>query len=89
MGGLPMYLRPINEANVPDKIMRLQKTLGGAFNRVWSAWARKAGLKQGSAWVDIKSDPRNNTMQQCDDFLQAWSKVGCDAYRMWTRITSS
>eukprot|EP00959_Pyramimonas_sp_CCMP1952_P074024 1547131-Pyramimonas_sp.AAC.1 len=62
-----MYLRPINEANVTrdepalDKIMRLQKTLGGAFNGVWSAWVRKAGLQQGSTWVNIKSDPRKNT----------------------------
>eukprot|EP00959_Pyramimonas_sp_CCMP1952_P026317 552487-Pyramimonas_sp.AAC.1 len=44
MGGLPMYVSSIDRAEVardepaPDKISRLQKTLGGAFNRVWSAW---------------------------------------------------
>eukprot|EP00959_Pyramimonas_sp_CCMP1952_P396202 8301535-Pyramimonas_sp.AAC.1 len=55
---------------------------GGAFNGAWSAWARKAAYSQGGAWVNIKSDPRRNTVQQCDEFLQAWSKMGYDAYRM-------
>eukprot|EP00959_Pyramimonas_sp_CCMP1952_P149271 3123196-Pyramimonas_sp.AAC.1 len=88
MGGLPMYLTSVGDADVtrgesaPEKIMRMQKMLGGAFNGAWSAWARKVAHKQGSACANIKSDPRRNTVQQCDDLLQAWSKVGYDAYKL-------
>eukprot|EP00959_Pyramimonas_sp_CCMP1952_P444690 9311350-Pyramimonas_sp.AAC.1 len=65
MGGLPMHLRSIDEADVtkdepaPDKATRMQKALGGAFNGAWSAWVRKAACSQGSTW--IKSNPRLNT----------------------------
>eukprot|EP00959_Pyramimonas_sp_CCMP1952_P307395 6433987-Pyramimonas_sp.AAC.1 len=62
-----MYLKPIYEADskvdepAPDIIIRLQKTLGGAFNGAWTAWARKAGSRHGGPWVNIKSGPKKNT----------------------------
>eukprot|EP00959_Pyramimonas_sp_CCMP1952_P079204 1655430-Pyramimonas_sp.AAC.1 len=62
-----MYSTPINEADTerdepaPEKISRLQRTLGGAFNGVWNAWARKASSRHGGPWVNIKSDPKKNT----------------------------
>eukprot|EP00959_Pyramimonas_sp_CCMP1952_P360838 7557401-Pyramimonas_sp.AAC.1 len=62
-----MHLKPINEADTnkdepaPEKIIGLQKTLGGAFNGIWTAWARKAGSRRGGPWVNIKSDPRRNS----------------------------
>eukprot|EP00959_Pyramimonas_sp_CCMP1952_P124804 2609199-Pyramimonas_sp.AAC.1 len=65
-----MYLRPIDEADVardepaPDKITRMQKALGGAFNGAWGAWVRKVALSQGSTY--IKSGPRLNSAHQCD-----------------------
>eukprot|EP00959_Pyramimonas_sp_CCMP1952_P401731 8417596-Pyramimonas_sp.AAC.1 len=56
MGGLPMRLRPFGQADVtrdepaPEKIARMQRMLGGAFNGAWSAWVRKAARKQGGSW---------------------------------------
>eukprot|EP00959_Pyramimonas_sp_CCMP1952_P123626 2584480-Pyramimonas_sp.AAC.1 len=46
MGGIPMYMCPVYQADVsrdepaPDKISRLQKTLGGAFNGVRAPGSR-------------------------------------------------
>eukprot|EP00959_Pyramimonas_sp_CCMP1952_P366610 7678117-Pyramimonas_sp.AAC.1 len=82
-----MYMNSIYEADIqrdepaPDKVIRLQKTLGGAFNGVWTAWVRKAGSRQGLPWVRIHSDPKKNTVQLCEEFLRAWETAGYDAYK--------
>eukprot|EP00959_Pyramimonas_sp_CCMP1952_P300192 6279050-Pyramimonas_sp.AAC.1 len=44
---------------VQDKIIRLQKTLGGAFNGAWAAWVKRAALRQGLSGSQ-KSDPKLN-----------------------------
>eukprot|EP00959_Pyramimonas_sp_CCMP1952_P104927 2193302-Pyramimonas_sp.AAC.1 len=83
MGGIPMYMCPVDKADVskdepaPDKISRQQKTLGGAFNGVRGACFKRAASRQGSHWT--KLDPKLNSAQQCNDFLQAWSKAEFDA----------
>eukprot|EP00959_Pyramimonas_sp_CCMP1952_P327125 6847881-Pyramimonas_sp.AAC.1 len=67
MGGVPMYMCPVDQADVskdepaPDKISRLQKTLGGAFNGVWGAWVKHAALRRGGH--DAKLDPERNSVQ--------------------------
>eukprot|EP00959_Pyramimonas_sp_CCMP1952_P163020 3407892-Pyramimonas_sp.AAC.1 len=54
MGGIPMYMCPVDEADaakdepIQEKITRLQKTLGGAFRGVWVAWVRRAAVRQGT-----------------------------------------
>eukprot|EP00959_Pyramimonas_sp_CCMP1952_P042273 884071-Pyramimonas_sp.AAC.1 len=81
-------MKPIYEADAKvdepasDKIIRLQKTLGGAINGIWTAWARKAGSRHRSPWANINSDPEKNTAQLCEDFLRAWEAAGYDAYKM-------
>eukprot|EP00959_Pyramimonas_sp_CCMP1952_P402488 8434566-Pyramimonas_sp.AAC.1 len=68
MGGPPVYLRSIDEADVarnepaPDNLSRLHKAPGGAFNGVWSAWVKKAAFSQGGTY--IKSNPRLNSAHQ-------------------------
>eukprot|EP00959_Pyramimonas_sp_CCMP1952_P254334 5312714-Pyramimonas_sp.AAC.1 len=82
-----MHLSSISEADTnkeepaQDKISRLQRTLGGAFNGIWPAWVRKPVSKHGGPRVSIKSDPMKNSVQLCEDFLQAWGQAGFDAYR--------
>eukprot|EP00959_Pyramimonas_sp_CCMP1952_P062389 1304321-Pyramimonas_sp.AAC.1 len=61
MGGIPMYMCTVADANVErkepvqDKIIRLQKTLGGAFNGAWAAWVKRAALRQ-----DLSGSQKNN-----------------------------
>eukprot|EP00959_Pyramimonas_sp_CCMP1952_P041393 865617-Pyramimonas_sp.AAC.1 len=61
MGGAPIYMCPVGEADVSrdepaqDKISRLQKTLRGAFNGAWGAWVRRAAARQRS--YGAKLDP--------------------------------
>eukprot|EP00959_Pyramimonas_sp_CCMP1952_P211591 4428176-Pyramimonas_sp.AAC.1 len=82
-----MYVRSIYEADIqrdepaPEKGIRLQKTLGGAFNGAWTARARRAGSLQGLPWVRIHSGPKRNTLQLCEEFLRAWKAAGYDAYK--------
>eukprot|EP00959_Pyramimonas_sp_CCMP1952_P154380 3229742-Pyramimonas_sp.AAC.1 len=86
MGGTPMHMCPVDKADVsrdelaPDKISRLQKTLGGAFDGVWGAWVKRAASRQGGPCA--KLDPELNSAQLRNDFLQAWSRAEFDAYKM-------
>eukprot|EP00959_Pyramimonas_sp_CCMP1952_P182060 3806669-Pyramimonas_sp.AAC.1 len=64
-----------------DNIIRLQKTLGGAFNGIWHAWVKRAALRQDPSGGH-RSNPKLNTPQTRADFLEAWSNAGHDAYRM-------
>eukprot|EP00959_Pyramimonas_sp_CCMP1952_P065692 1371600-Pyramimonas_sp.AAC.1 len=94
MCGPPMYLSSISEAEpnkegpAQDKFSRLQRTLGGAFNGIWPAWVRKSVSNQGGPWVSVKSDPKKNSVQLCEDFLQAWGKRASTPTG-WTTNTSS
>eukprot|EP00959_Pyramimonas_sp_CCMP1952_P108468 2268053-Pyramimonas_sp.AAC.1 len=78
---------PVGEADVTkdepaqEKISRLQKTLGGAFNGVWVAWVRRAAVRQGTVET-VKNDPKLNSAQLCSAFLQAWGNAAYDAYKM-------
>eukprot|EP00959_Pyramimonas_sp_CCMP1952_P003819 80649-Pyramimonas_sp.AAC.1 len=62
--------------------MRLQRELGGTFNGAWIGWARRAGRLLGLARNDIHADPRRNTREGCEEFLQAWETAGYDAYKL-------
>eukprot|EP00959_Pyramimonas_sp_CCMP1952_P401434 8411577-Pyramimonas_sp.AAC.1 len=81
-------MKPIYEADTKvgepasDKIIRLQMALGGAFNGMWTAWVRGAVSRHGGPWVNIKSDPKKNTVQLCEDFLLAWEEASYDAYKI-------
>eukprot|EP00959_Pyramimonas_sp_CCMP1952_P010189 212945-Pyramimonas_sp.AAC.1 len=67
----------------------MQKTLGGAFNGAWSAWARKAAYSQGSAWANIKSNPRLNTAySNATNSSRHGAKWGTTP-RGWTENTNS
>eukprot|EP00959_Pyramimonas_sp_CCMP1952_P373309 7817829-Pyramimonas_sp.AAC.1 len=80
MGGAPMYMCPVDEADatnnepIQEKITRLQKTLGGAFNGVWVARVRRAAVRQGTIRTE-KNDPKLNSVQLCSEFLQAWGNA--------------
>eukprot|EP00959_Pyramimonas_sp_CCMP1952_P177790 3715914-Pyramimonas_sp.AAC.1 len=82
-----MYMCPVADADVTkdepvqEKIIRLQKTLGGGFNGVWAAWVKKAAMRQGTSG-SAKHDPKRNTVQSCNDLIQAWDSAGYDAYKM-------
>eukprot|EP00959_Pyramimonas_sp_CCMP1952_P145375 3043492-Pyramimonas_sp.AAC.1 len=86
-----MYLRPIEEADIQrddtgqENVVRLQRELGGALNGAWIGWARKAGSREGPAWNEIHTDPRRNTRERCEEFLQAWKNAGYDAYKLVRR----
>eukprot|EP00959_Pyramimonas_sp_CCMP1952_P304011 6362151-Pyramimonas_sp.AAC.1 len=62
-------MRSIDEADIQrdepaqEKVTRLQKTFGGAFNGAWTGWVRRAGSLAGLPWVSIHSDPKRNTME--------------------------
>eukprot|EP00959_Pyramimonas_sp_CCMP1952_P190776 3989789-Pyramimonas_sp.AAC.1 len=71
---------PVTDADVTkdepvqDQIIRLQKTLGGAFNGVWAAWVKNAAMGQGTNRSE-KHDPERNTVQSCNEFIQAWDSA--------------
>eukprot|EP00959_Pyramimonas_sp_CCMP1952_P257820 5387950-Pyramimonas_sp.AAC.1 len=87
MRGIPLYMCLVADADVAkdepvqEKIMRLQKTLGGAFDGVWAAWVKKAAMRQGASGSE-EHDPKRNAVQSCNDVIQAWDSAGCDAYKM-------
>eukprot|EP00959_Pyramimonas_sp_CCMP1952_P360209 7542625-Pyramimonas_sp.AAC.1 len=66
MGCIPMYMCSVSGTDatrkepVQDKIIRLQKTLGGAFNGMWAAWVKRAALRQ-ELGGSQKHDPKLNT----------------------------
>eukprot|EP00959_Pyramimonas_sp_CCMP1952_P040085 837916-Pyramimonas_sp.AAC.1 len=70
---------------VQDKIIRMQKTLGGAFNGVWAAWVTRAALGQELSGSQ-KSNPKLNTVETCAEFIEAWSDAGHDAYKMGSEL---
>eukprot|EP00959_Pyramimonas_sp_CCMP1952_P123666 2585296-Pyramimonas_sp.AAC.1 len=80
MGGTSMYMCPLAEADVTkdepvqENIVRLQKTLGGAFNGMWAAWVRKDAMRQGTIGSE-KHDPKRNAVQLWKDFILEWGNA--------------
>eukprot|EP00959_Pyramimonas_sp_CCMP1952_P007531 157466-Pyramimonas_sp.AAC.1 len=56
-------------------IARLQRTLGGVFNGVWHAWAKRATQGEGGQG-GYKSTPRLNADETCKIFMGAWRRAG-------------